>query len=153
MTSALLERTPPPITCSVSILLGFIDKLTTILIKLNEANMILVTYLYITSIPYVLGIDNYAVYSLRDIRSLRGNTRLYPIVTKPTDACSSLALQTNGVVFDVNMMKTMRSSTIKSFQTVFANVMSNNVAPQRCTSCTCEYNELFMTSRTVCSAC
>lgn len=89
---------------------------------------------------------------MRDLRSIRGNTDLYSIISKPTDSCSTLALSTGGTIFNQNMMR-MKSSTVKSFQTVFANRLAATTSPARCSSCSCEYNYLFGISRTVCNKC
>jgi hypothetical protein len=102
---------------------------------------------------YLFGIDNTAVFSMRDARRLKGNSRLYDITTKPNDYCSSLALQTGGTVFDLNMMTQKQSSTIKSFQTVFANRLALTTYPSSCSVCSCEYNELFQMARSVCKKC
>lgn len=90
---------------------------------------------------------------MRDSKSIRGNSDLYSIVSKPTDSCSTLALSTGGTIFNQNMMTKMRSSTIKSFQTVFANRLATTTYPSRCTACSCEYNYMFGMSRTVCNKC
>ena len=105
------------------------------------------------SVYLFTGIDNHVVYTVRDIRSVRGTARLYPIISKPSDYCSELALQTGGTVFDMNMMTKMSSNIIKSFQTVFANRLALTTTPSRCTSCVCEYNPLFMMSRAACNKC
>jgi len=102
---------------------------------------------------YLFGIDDSAVYTMRDSKSIRGNSDLYSIVSKPTDSCSTLALSTGGTIFNQNMMTKMRSSTIKSFQTVFANRLATTTYPSRCTACSCEYNYMFGMSRTVCNKC
>jgi hypothetical protein len=102
---------------------------------------------------YLFGIDNNAVYTMRDARAVRGNKNLYSITTKPTDSCSSLALQTGGTVFDLNMMTKMRGQVTKSFQTVFANTMALTAYPPTCTTCSCEYSSVFHMPRSSCRRC
>lgn len=102
---------------------------------------------------YLFGIDNTAVYSLRDAKAVNGNSQIYSITNKPTDSCSSLALQTGGTIFDLTMMTKSRAPTSKNFQTVFANRLSMTAYPLRCTVCSCEYNSLFSMTRTVCKRC
>lgn len=90
---------------------------------------------------------------MKDTRRTRGRTDLYSITNKPSDYCSSLALQTGGTIFDLNMMTKMQSPVIKNFQTVFANRLALFTYPSQCTVCSCEYNDIFQMARSVCKKC
>lgn len=90
---------------------------------------------------------------MKDVKSLKGNTKIYPITSKPKDQCSYLALRTDGTVFDLNMLTKQRDYIAKSMLTVFAKRMAMTAMPSDCQICSCEYNELFMMPRSVCRQC
>lgn len=102
---------------------------------------------------FAAGMDNKAVFSMKDSKVMKGNTKLLASTIKPKDQCSYLALATQGTVFDLNMMTKQRSYIAKSMQTVFAGRLAMTQTPSKCQICTCEYSDVFDMPRTVCKRC
>jgi hypothetical protein len=85
----------------------------------------------------VFGFGAEEVYTIRNIRNLRGDRELRRQLVIPKDFCTPLALETNGTLFDLKKMSNDNAIQAKKFVDVFARRFSATAEPSDCQRCDC----------------
>ncbi|XP_041360319.1 uncharacterized protein LOC121376501 [Gigantopelta aegis] len=80
------------------------------------------------------------------------NPDLYNGVVLPTDKCSSLALATNGSIFDSSHMTSTNTRLQRDFLRKFAARVGVTAAPPLCQMCSCEHDG-YGQGKSVCKPC
>jgi len=103
---------------------------------------------------YIFGLDQRGVFTNKDVnaRELRGDAVLKNQVIMPKDICTTLALETNGTVFNIQKLLGGRYTTQKAFMDVFARRVANSAHPTKCQVCECQPDKDGV-GRSVCSKC
>ena len=86
----------------------------------------------------MFGFDAEEVYTVRNVRSLRGDRELRRQLAMPKDFCTPLALETNGTLFDLKkMMPGQQQQQTKKFVDIFARRVAATGEPSPCQRCDC----------------
>jgi hypothetical protein len=88
-------------------------------------------------IKNVYGFDADGVYTVRNIRSLKGDRELRRHLALPKDFCTPLALETNGTLFDLKKMNSGNGAQVKKFVDIFARRVAVTAEPSPCQRCDC----------------
>jgi len=86
---------------------------------------------------YVFGFDAEQVFTVRNVRSMKGDRELRRHLVIPKDFCTPLALETNGALFDLKKMTTDNGPQAKKFIDVFARRFATTANPSECQRCDC----------------
>ncbi|XP_064626174.1 apolipophorins-like [Lineus longissimus] len=103
---------------------------------------------------YIFGLDEKAVFTNKDVNApiLSGDAVLKNQVIMPKDICVTLALETNGTVFNIQKLLAGRYTTQKAFLDVFARRLANSAHPTKCQICECT-PDINGVGRSVCTSC
>lgn len=88
----------------------------------------------------MFGFDAEEVYTVRNIRSLKGDRELRRQLALPKDFCTPLALETNGTLFDLKKMMPaaqQQQQLTKKFVDVVARRIAATGEPSPCQRCDC----------------
>lgn len=86
----------------------------------------------------VFGFDAEEVYTVRNVRNLKGDRELRRQLILPKDFCAPLALETNGTLFDLKkMMSSQLQQQTKKFIDIFARRVAATGEPSPCQRCDC----------------
>lgn len=86
----------------------------------------------------VYGFDSDEVYTVRNVRSLKGDRELRRQLAVPKDYCTPLALETNGTLFDLKKMENkLGTQKIKKFVDIFSRRIAITAEPSPCQRCDC----------------
>lgn len=82
------------------------------------------------------------MYTVRNVRSMKGDRELRRQLALPKDFCTPLALETNGTLFDLKKMMpgSQQQQQIKKFIDIFARRVAATADPSPCQRCDCIAN-------------
>ena len=83
------------------------------------------------------GVDDEYVYTKKDAKKVKGNSKLREHVTMPKNFCAVLAEETDGSIFDIQKWRDVKPVLGDKFEDVLTNVVAKKGAPTTCQKCDC----------------